>query len=179
MIDPLHPKNLTDKTIITPEGKIRPGNNRPYHKATLVEQEERIDFCLKLLIRDASKALIHKAMQDKYNLDWRTVDDIYIVRAQKLRILFSAITQGEMRDIIITRLREILRTGKDGQVIAACNSLMEIYGLKAPTRVEQGGIPGGEPIKTVMEVRRTMILPLKDVEALRLREAAPEIMDSN
>lgn len=127
-----HPKNLTGKTIVTPEGKIRPGNRKPMKKATLEQMEERIDFCLKLLIRGATTAEIHKAMADRFDIHWRTIDDIYIVRARKLRQERAGISNGEARDFVITNLLDVVKTEKGSVRVSACAQLSEIFGCYAP-----------------------------------------------
>ena len=147
MKPPKPPKNLTGKTIVTPDGKkVRPNNRNPFKKSTLEEQEQRIDFCLKLLIRGFSKAEIHKAMSEKYNIHWRTIDDIYIVRAEKLRRERAAISSGDMRDTIITTLLDCLKTEKGNVRINASDKLALIFGCYAP-RQTHVTTPVGQPFQ--------------------------------
>lgn len=144
---PKPPKNLTGKTIVTPQGKIRKGQRKPYHKATLEEVEDRIDYCLKLIIRGCTKAEIHRQMRDKFNVDWQVVDSIYIVRAEKLRRERAAMSTGEARDFVVTNLLDVAKIGKDSARISACAELSQIFGCYAPRKSEFSG-PGGKPIQT-------------------------------
>jgi uncharacterized protein (DUF1778 family) len=159
------PKNLTGKTIVTPEGKIRPGQRKVLKKATREEMEDRIDFCLKLLVRGCTTAEIHKNMAEKFNLHWRTIDEIYVVRAKKLRQERANISTGELRDFVITNLLDVAKVGKDAQRISACAELIDIGGFRAPRRTELTGAEGG-PIATKEEN------PLAGASIERLRELA-------
>jgi len=156
------PKNLTGKTIVTPKGKIRPGNRVPLKKATLEEMEERIDFCLKLLIRGATKMEIHKAMADKYGLHYLTTDIIYVKRAKKLRQERANISTGELRDFVITNLLDVAKVGKDAQRVSACSELIDIGGFRAPRRTELTGAEGGPLVTSNQDI--VIVWPHEGVE---------------
>ena len=53
---------------------IRPGQRKPYTKATRLQIDERIG-CVARLLRDGkTKMQIHQAIREKFNVEWRQCD---------------------------------------------------------------------------------------------------------
>lgn len=57
-----------------PQPVIRPGQRKPYRKATRQQIGERISYTVRLLRGGNSKTTIHRAMKAKYNVEWRQCD---------------------------------------------------------------------------------------------------------
>lgn len=167
---PKPPKNLTGKTIVTPQGKVRNGNRKPFKKANLQEQAEIIDFVAKLLVRQASKYEIHKAVEAKFNKSWKQTDAIYLGRARAQIRKATSITKDQAREIGLGVLLDVVKTEKGNVRVNAERRLSEIFGYNAPTRTELTGADGG-PIATKEEN------PLAGASIERLRELAG--LDSN
>jgi hypothetical protein len=53
---------------------IRPGQRHPYRKGTQAQIDERIGFVLRLLAAGARKMEIHRAVRQRFNIQWRQVD---------------------------------------------------------------------------------------------------------
>lgn len=166
------PKNLTGKSIATPNGKIRPGNRKPFRKATLEEQAEIIDFVAKLLVRQASKFEIHKAVETKFGKSWQQTDVVYLTRAREQVRKAASITKDQAREIGLGVLLDVVKTEKGNVRVNAERRLSEIFGYNAPTRTELTGADGG-PIATKEEN------PLAGASIERLRELASLDMSRN
>jgi len=63
---------------------IRPGQWKPYVKATRQQIDERIGFVARLLRDGQTKSEIHEAVRQKFNVEWRQCDR-YIALFTRLR----------------------------------------------------------------------------------------------
>jgi len=53
---------------------IRPGQRRPYRKGTLAQLDERHGFVARMLDAGATKTEIHRAVRQRFNIEWRQCD---------------------------------------------------------------------------------------------------------
>jgi hypothetical protein len=53
---------------------IRPGQRKPYAKATHQQIDERIGFVSRLLRAGNTKMQIHRAVRSRFNVEWRQCD---------------------------------------------------------------------------------------------------------
>ena len=53
---------------------IRPGQCKPYVKATRQQIDERIGYVARLLRAGNTKSQIHCAVREKFNVEWRQCD---------------------------------------------------------------------------------------------------------
>ena len=61
---------------MTPENQpiIRPGQRKPYIKATRDQIDERIGYVARLLRAGRTKTQIHRAVRARFNIEWRQCD---------------------------------------------------------------------------------------------------------
>ena len=61
---------------MTPENQpiIRPGQRKPYIKATREQIDERIGYVARLLRAGRTKTQIHRAVRARFNIEWRQCD---------------------------------------------------------------------------------------------------------
>lgn len=55
-------------------GKVRPGQRKPYVKATLQQIDERHGFIGRMLRAGKTKTKIHRAVREKFGVEWRQCD---------------------------------------------------------------------------------------------------------
>jgi hypothetical protein len=61
--------------MTTPEQPVvRPGQRKPYVKATRQQIDGRIGFVSRLLRTGKSKTQIHRAVRENFNVEWRQCD---------------------------------------------------------------------------------------------------------
>jgi hypothetical protein len=66
---------------------IRPGQRVPYRKGTQAQIDQRRGFVARMLARGARKMEIHRAVRDKFNVQWRQCDRyIAFVTGAKTRL---------------------------------------------------------------------------------------------
>ena len=53
---------------------IRPGQRQPYVKGTHRQIDERIGSVARLLRANASRSAIHRAVRQRFNIEWRQCD---------------------------------------------------------------------------------------------------------
>lgn len=53
---------------------IRPGQRRPYHKGTRQQITARIGFVAQLMQARNTKTQIHRAVRERFNVEWRQCD---------------------------------------------------------------------------------------------------------
>jgi hypothetical protein len=53
---------------------IRPGQRKPYVKATREQIDERRGYVARLLDAGATKTEIHRAVRQRFNIEWRQCD---------------------------------------------------------------------------------------------------------
>ncbi len=53
---------------------IRPGQRKPYVKATRLQIDERRGYVARLLDAGATKTEIHRAVRQRFNIEWRQCD---------------------------------------------------------------------------------------------------------
>lgn len=125
------------KKISGNRGIIRPGQKTIYRKATLEEQEERIEFLAEEIRKNPliTKYQMRELMAKRYKIHWRTTDEIYIVRAHKLLDKESAMTSDQARKIGLNKVISLLsRSKNEGIQLKAEERLAKIKGYEAPTK---------------------------------------------
>lgn len=164
---PKPPKNETGKTIVTPEGKVRPKQRKPYRKASVEEQERRIEALALEMVRNPlmTKHEMHHFMRKNFNVEWGVTDSIYIVRAKKFLTDRSNMTKTQAKSIGVNALLRALHKATGSQVAAIERRLGEIYGYDMPKQFRVT-TPPGEPLEVKDE------RPLKTVPTSRLVELA-------
>jgi hypothetical protein len=55
-------------------GKVRPGQRKPYVKATRQQIDERRGYVARLLRAGKTKTQIHHAVREKFGVEWRQCD---------------------------------------------------------------------------------------------------------
>jgi len=82
---------------ITRQPTIRPGQRKPYVKATRQQIDERIGHVLRLLRAGATKTEIHRAVREKFGVEWRQCDrDLsWLTRSRTLATLKTETKQKE------------------------------------------------------------------------------------
>jgi hypothetical protein len=71
--------NITSDTQKQPV--VRPGQHKPYAKATLRQIEERTQAAALLLFLGLAKTEIHRVFRERYGVEWRQTDR-YMARAR-------------------------------------------------------------------------------------------------
>jgi len=59
---------------ILPQTIIRPGQRKPYVKATRQQIDERVGYVSRLLRAGKTKSQIHSAVREKFGVEWRQCD---------------------------------------------------------------------------------------------------------
>jgi hypothetical protein len=73
---------------------IRPGQKRPYVKGTQTQIDERRGFVARMLDAGETKTEIHRAMRQRFNIEWRQCDR-YIKWLARVRAEHPQITHSE------------------------------------------------------------------------------------
>lgn len=147
---------------------IRRGQKKPFVKATLKQQEERIEWLAKQYAANPAmgKYEAHRIMAKRYNLHWRTIDEIYIVRAKKLLQTRARINSEQVKDLVVNVLLEEVNKMKGAAKVSALRLLGDIFGIVV-SKHQIGGLTDAPPIKTKEEPN-----PLAGVPVDRLKEIA-------
>lgn len=157
------------------EPKVRKGQKTPFRKATLVQQQQRIDDLVAYLRKHpvATTAELKNFAKKRFNLQWQMAL-IYIARAKDHIRKESRMTKERGREIIIPKLVHLIEHGKDMIVCKASAQLADILGIKEPTKFAIGGDATAPPIKTADEtpLDRLQADPPKAVLRLLLDMAA-------
>src|SRR5579872_7184042 len=134
---------MKDKPKKTPV--IRRGQKKPFRKAPAAEIELRIEWLAKEMVLNPALTRygIHEKMCPRYNLDWRTVDVIYINRARKLLKDRARMTTEEARRIGVNLLIDIICNGTPREKLAAEHRLAEVFGYNQPRQSVVSGPAGG------------------------------------
>jgi len=61
---------------------IRPGQRKPYVKATRQQIDERIGFVARLLRAGKTKSQIHRTVREKFSVEWRQTDRYIVLLTQ-------------------------------------------------------------------------------------------------
>jgi len=115
---------------------IRKGQKKPFIKGTNQQVEERIEYTATLVAKLYTKTEIHKAITEKYNLDWRT-SDRYIGRAKLYLAKQAQMTSDAAKEVGVGVLLDVMRNGKASERVAAARLWTDIFGLAAPVKTEQ------------------------------------------
>ena len=67
-------QDFTPMNTITRGPIIRPGQRKPYVKATRQQTDERRGFVARLLRAGATKTEIHRAVRQTFGVEWRQCD---------------------------------------------------------------------------------------------------------
>ena len=124
---------------------IRPGQRKPYRKATLEEQARRVEYVAHLLVAERTRCEIHRLVKHKFDIEYLQCDLTYVKRAKEWLKARCSITTAQAKMKGLNVLLDILRKGSNGDRLRAERRLAEIFGYDAPQRMEVSG-RGGEPI---------------------------------
>lgn len=165
-LEALRPKTTPAGSVLTPGGYIRPGQKRPFRKATQEEIDRRIEEVIDLLGKQATKFQIHDYMQETYGVHWRSSDVLYIPRARKRMMEREQISRGELRSQAFALYQGFLKrhNQEPGIALAAQKAIREMFALDDPAtqKLEHSG-PGGKPMQSETIIAN---LPNDKLEAL-------------
>lgn len=128
-----------------PNGRSRsaPGGR----KCTEQERDRRVELVAQLLAARKTRHEIYALMQRRFKLHWRTVDDVYIVRARRLLREQSGMTAQQAKEVGVAVILDVLRDASPAVRLKAEQRLAEVYGYDSPRRHELSG-PEGGPVET-------------------------------
>jgi hypothetical protein len=153
-------------------GIIRPGQKKPYRKASQKEIQERIEYVADLLVKEKTRCEIHRICKRKWDLHWVTIDSMYIIRAKRWLVERCSITAAQAKSKGLNVLVDVLRTGNNSERLKAERRLAEVFGYDAPRRMEVTG-KDGEPL---LKERPFRNVPTE--ELIRLAEAESREADA-
>ena len=80
---------------------IRPGQKRPYVKATRQQIDQRRGFVARMLHAGKTKLQIHRAVREKFNVEWRQCDrDIsWLIRPRPVATLKTSAKLADAHDV--------------------------------------------------------------------------------
>ena len=55
-------------------GVIRPGQRKPYCRGTSAQLDQRVGFVARMMKAGATKTAIHRAVRQRFNIEWRQCD---------------------------------------------------------------------------------------------------------
>ena len=96
--------------------------------------EERIEYVSRLIVKQLSKTEIHRAVEQKFNSHWATTDR-YIIRAKALLKKQAEMTPQDAKNLAITSLLDVIRTGKPSERTGALRLWTEIFGFAAADKI--------------------------------------------
>ena len=162
-------KGMSEQAQETPQpakdnGKIRPGQKRPFHRGTSKEIEKRVEFICLCIGKGLTKYAMKQAFRSQFgDMSARQIEN-YIARAREIIVKQSNRSRDEVRADSLAFYRNIIATEKAPVVrIKAQERIDQIYGIDAPRRSELSG-PLGGPIKT----EETVALP--EMSEAKIRE---------
>lgn len=124
---------------------VRPGQRKPFRKATARQIQERIEFVADLIVKEKTRCEIHRAVRRKYDIEYLNCDLIYVKRAREWLRDRCAITAAQAKSKGLNVLVDVLRTGNNSERLKAERRLAEVFGYDAPRRMEVTG-KDGEPL---------------------------------
>jgi hypothetical protein len=147
-------------SLQTPDGPIRPGQVRPYRKASRAEIAERVNFVKSLVVLGFTRGQIHAAVEHRFGVAWRQCD-AYIARAREELRDEANISLEDLRAEAIEFYRSLLRNHQlDISVrLLARKRLDDILGLEAAgvlaaARDKPGKVKGkGDGVEQALDVR--------------------------
>ena len=86
---------------------IRPGQHRPYVKGTQAQIDERRGFVARMMDEGATKTEIHRAVRERFNVEWRQCDR-YIAWLARGRAEHRQIMRRENVHVLIKRYQQML-----------------------------------------------------------------------
>jgi hypothetical protein len=144
------PGGCTAKVKLNTNGKpvgttVRPGQRKPYRKATLEEQARRVEYVAHLLVKEKTRCEIHRLVKHKFDIEYLQCDLTYVKRAKEWLKARCSITAAQAKMKGLNVLVDILRKGSNGDRLRAERRLAEIFGYDAPRKMEVTG-KDGEPM---------------------------------
>lgn len=152
---------MSDESPAPKLGIVRPGNERPFKKATEAEIAERAEEIAYAIVRQMSKHEIHKMFCAKFDVHWKTIDR-YMGRARQLIAERSNLTPESARELSVSVWLDIIKTGSNRERLDAASCIVETCGGKSPTRQEISG-PNGNPIELLAGARPLQHLSLEEL----------------
>jgi hypothetical protein len=149
-------KNMTGRTV----NGVRPGQRRPFRKATNAEVQRRTEWlALKLAIQPTLKEGEIKAMmRAEYGLQWQRSLQ-YITRAKALIKDHANVSREQAKQIAVTALLDMIQNETGVQRTAAIRLWIDVFGLDAPRQMRVGD-PDGKPlVPTVVAPKVQFIFP--------------------
>lgn len=140
---------------------VRPGQRRPFRKATNAEVQRRTEWlALKLAIQPTLKEGEIKAMmRAEYGLQWQRSLQ-YITRAKALIKDHANISHEQAKRIGVIALLDMIQNETGAQRTSAIRLWIDVFGLDAPKQMRVGD-PDGQPL-TPPVVAPTVIFALPE-----------------
>lgn len=143
------------------KGVVRPGQRKPFKKATAEQIEKRVDFVEQQIETGIRRrAELHRIVGKKFNVNWRTVDD-YFGRARARLLERLRQTKEEFRSQSLATYNHILKNGTMREKAIAQERIDKLLGLEAPRIFGHGGTGDLPPIKS--EITDKTLRPFKNV----------------
>ena len=115
---------------------------------TRAEHDERVEFVAELLVRQQKRMQIHRAVQAKWPVHWRSVDR-YLVHAKEMLRKQAQMSKDDAKNIGVNVLIGVFREGKASERVAAVRVWSEIWGYNAPVKHEVSGADG-QPLQPLV-----------------------------
>ena len=161
-------KKTTGRTV----NGVRPGQGRPFCKATNAEVQRRTEWlALKLAIQPTLKeGEIRAMMRAEYGLQWQQSLE-YITRAKALLQDRANISLEQAKRIGVNALLDMIQNETGAQRTAAIRLWIDVFGFDAPKQMRVGD-PDDKPI-TPPVVAPTVIFALPEKKPLNEVDGHP------
>ena len=110
-------------------------------KPTNREIQERVELVADMVARLGKRGEIHRACAEKWGVCWRSADR-YVSRAREVLRQRAGISREEAREMGISLLFGLIRSGSPRIALMAEARLAEIFGYNAPRQHELTGRNG-------------------------------------
>lgn len=153
----------------------RPKAGNPGRSATREQSDERVEFTARMVAKLLYPSEIKRGFIQKFGeMSARNIEN-YISRARKLLQKQAQMPPEQAKDLAVSQLLDIMRSGKPGERTGALRLWADIHGLTAPVKLEHAGKDGG-PILTVEATCDVSKLSVEQLSVLRdaLEAGRPE-----
>lgn len=154
----------------------RPGAGRPRGPGINREQsDERVEFTARMIAKLLYPHEVKKGFIQKFGETSARNIENYIARARKLLKKQASMPPEAAKDLAVTSLLDIIRSGKPAERTGALRLWTEIHGIAAPVKLEHAGKDGG-PIVSVEATCDVSKLSVEQLAVLRdaLEAGRPE-----
>lgn len=144
--------------------RAKAGN--PGRSATREQSDERIEFTARMVAKLLYPSEIKRGFIQKFGeMSARNIEN-YISRARKLLQKQAKMPPEDAKDLAVSQLLDIMRSGKPGERTGALRLWADIHGLAAPVKLEHTGAAGG-PIVSVEATCDVSKLSVEQLAVLR------------